>query len=73
MKKRISRMGINAILLGLVLGGVIGLVTWLLTERPITAMLVGIAPVLLLLCLVRDVFWEPYPNDDEDEGPPPLA
>jgi len=66
MKKRISRMGLNAILLGIVLGAVAGLVTWLLTERPITATLAGLAPLLVLLCLVRDTLWEPYPDDDEE-------
>lgn len=70
MKKRISRMGINAIFLGIILGAVAGLVFWLLTDRPITATLVGVAPVLILLCLVKDTIWEQYPDDDDT---PPLA
>jgi|GEM_PF-3627039 len=59
-------MGMNAILLGIVLGAVAGFVTWLLTGRPITATLVGLAPLLVLLCLVKDTLWEPYPDDDEE-------
>ncbi len=59
-------MGINAILLGLILGAVFGLVTYMLTDRPITATLVGIAPMLVLLCLVKDTIFEQYPDDDDD-------
>lgn len=64
MKRRISRMGINAILLSIVLGAVAGLVFWLLTDRPITATLAGIAPVLFFLSLVKNTLWEQYPDDD---------
>lgn len=65
MKKRLSRMGINAILLGIILGAVAGFVTWLLTERPVTAILVSIAPVFILLCLVKDTILEEFPDDDD--------
>lgn len=70
MKNRISRMGLNAILLGIVLGAVAGMVTWLLTERAITATLIGLAPLPVLLCLVKDTLWEQYPDDDDDDTPP---
>ncbi|MCX7847792.1 MAG: hypothetical protein N2595_07175 [bacterium] len=65
MKRCVSRMAMNAILLGLVMGGIVGVAFWLLTDRPVASMLFGLVPLCLSLILVRNHFWEPYPPEDE--------
>jgi hypothetical protein len=54
--KPLSPHAINALLLGLLIGAVIGVVLWFMTESLIFALAAGIAPALLLLCFVRSIF-----------------
>jgi hypothetical protein len=54
--KFLNPHAINALLLGLVIGAVIGTILWFVTERLIFAIVAGIVPIILLLCFVRSVF-----------------
>lgn len=64
MKQRLSRMALTAFGLGVFVGGIVGVLFWVLTDRPVVAMLFGLVPPIIMLILVKDRFWEPYDPDE---------
>jgi hypothetical protein len=54
--KPLSPHAINAVLLGIVIGAILGTVVWFLTEGVLVAAIAAVTPILLLLCFVRSIF-----------------
>lgn len=74
LKPHLHPYTINALLIGVLVSGIVTFLIWILTERPVTTVCIGIVPLILTLVSLRRLFkYETPASDDEDKDiPPPL-